>query len=76
MTQAASSEDEWTPEFAGQRAPFPAGHEMSMVHGARSERKVGPLAAQLAQDLLTDPDVPPAYSRAAVLGLSAGLGAR
>ena len=32
---------------------------MSLVHGARSERKVGPLAVQLARDLLTDPDVPP-----------------
>ena len=59
MTEAASGEDGWTPEFGGQRPPFPAGHEYSMVHGARSERKVGPLAVQIAQDLLTDPDVPP-----------------
>ena len=59
MTEAASSEDAWTPEWDGQRPPFPPGHEMSLVHGARSERKVGPLAAQIAHDLLTGPDVPP-----------------
>jgi hypothetical protein len=56
VTEAAN---DWAPEFDGQRPPFPPGHEMSLVHGARSERKVGPLAVQLAQDLLTDPDVPP-----------------
>ena len=32
---------------------------MSLVTAHRSERHVGPLAAQIAGDLLTDPDVPP-----------------
>lgn len=59
MTEAASSQDGWTPEFDGQRPPFAPGNESAVVHGARSERHVGPLAAQIAQDLLSDPDVPP-----------------
>jgi hypothetical protein len=58
VTQAASRRDEWTPEFPGQRPPFAPGNEDALVHGARSERHVGPLAARIAQDLLTDPDVP------------------
>lgn len=52
-------EDGWAPEFPGQRPPFEPGHELSMTAGHRSERKVGPLADQIAHDLLTDPDVPP-----------------
>ena len=59
MTEAASSEDGWTPEFDGQRPPFPPGNESAVVHGARSERHVGPLAAQIAAELLADPDTPP-----------------
>jgi hypothetical protein len=47
------------PEFDGQRPPFQEANEAALAHGARSERHVGPLAAQIAQDLLTDPDVPP-----------------
>ncbi len=35
------------------------GNEEALVAGHRSERHVGPLAARIAQDLLTDPDVPP-----------------
>lgn len=58
MTAAAEGLDGWTPEFDGQRPPFRPGHELSMVAGHRSERRVGPLAAEIAQDLLTDPDVP------------------
>ena len=58
MTEASGSRDDWTPDFPGQRPPFPPGHELSLVDGHRSERRVGPLAAQIAQDLLADPDVP------------------
>src|SRR5690349_12295127 len=50
---------QWTPAFDGQRPPFQPGNEHAVTHGARSERHVGPLAAQIAHDLLTDPDVPP-----------------
>lgn len=56
MTETAG--DGWTPEFPGQRPPFPPGHEASLVHGAHSERHAGPLAAQIAQELLDDPDTP------------------
>jgi len=59
VTESACSQDGWTPEFDGQRPPFPPGHELSMVDGHRSERRVGPLADRIARDLLTDPDVPP-----------------
>lgn len=50
--------DAWTPEFPGQRPPFADGHELSMVDGHRSERKVGPLAEQIAAELLAAPDTP------------------
>lgn len=49
---------EWTPEFPGQRPPFQPGHTLSMRHGAYSERRIGPLAEQLAADLLADPTTP------------------
>jgi hypothetical protein len=58
MTETAS-EDGWTPEFDGQRAPFQPANEAATVHGARSERHVGPLADQIAAELLADPDTPP-----------------
>ena len=48
----------WTPEFGGQRPPFPPGNETAVAHGAYSERHVGPLAARIAQELLEDADVP------------------
>lgn len=50
---------DWAPEFDGQRPPFEQGNEAAVTHGARSERRVGPLAEAIARDLLTDPDVPP-----------------
>jgi hypothetical protein len=53
------SEATWAPGFDGQRAPFQPENEAALAHGARSERHVGPLAARIAGDLLTDPDVPP-----------------
>jgi hypothetical protein len=51
--------------------PFEAGHEVSLRHGANSPRRVGPLAAQYAEELLASEDTPeylraPRY-RAAVM---------
>jgi hypothetical protein len=57
VTEAAGNGG-WIPEFPGQRPPFPPGHEITMIDGHRSERRVGPLAAQIVQDLLADPDIP------------------
>jgi len=58
----------WTPEFDGQRPPFPPGndlgvklqpgHELSTRHGAYSPRRVEPLAAELVDQVLDDPDIP------------------
>jgi hypothetical protein len=53
---------EWVPSFPGQRPPFQPGHELSTRHGAYSPRKVAPLAAELVDLMLSDPDV--AYLRA------------
>jgi len=35
------------------------GNQLAMVHGAGSERKVAPLAEQIASSLLSHPDTPP-----------------
>jgi hypothetical protein len=59
VTEAASDDDDWAPEFSGQRPPFAPSNDAAVVHGARSERHVGPLAAQIAAELLADPDTPP-----------------
>lgn len=56
MTQTA---DQWTPAFDGQRPPFKPGHELSLVHGARSDRRIAPLAADHKRKLLEGPDCPP-----------------
>lgn len=56
MTEAAGSQDGWTPGV--QRPPFAPENEGALVHGARSERKVGPLAARIVEELLEDPDTP------------------
>lgn len=48
----------WQPEFPGQREPFTEGNTAAEVHGARSERKIGPRAAELAAALLADPATP------------------
>jgi hypothetical protein len=58
VTAAGGAADGWSPEFAGQRPPFTEGNEAATVHGARSERRVAPLAARLAAELLADPDTP------------------
>ena len=39
--------------------PFEPGNEVATVHGAHSERRVGPLAEQIATALLTHPETPP-----------------
>jgi hypothetical protein len=41
-----------------QRPSFQAGHTASMVHGATSERLVGPLADRIAAGLLASEDTP------------------
>lgn len=48
----------WTPAFPGQRPPFERGHTASVVHGAFSKRVTGPLAEQIAADLLASEDTP------------------
>lgn len=62
----------WVPAFPGQRPPFPPGndagvklepgHELSLQHGAYSPRKVDPLARDLVELVLQDPDT--AYLKA------------
>ncbi len=42
----------------GPGKPFEAGHQLSVRHGAYSERMRGPVAEQLASDLLADPEAP------------------
>ena len=49
---------EWTPAFPGQRRPFQKGHTKSMLSGFTSERVVGPLAAEIAARLFSDPYTP------------------
>jgi hypothetical protein len=58
VTQDASGPYGRTPESDAGRPPFAPGNETAMVHGARSERRVGPLAAQIAAELLADEDCP------------------
>ena len=53
---AAGVLDRWVPAFPGQRPPFPPGHELSVQHGAYSPRKVDPLATELVDLVLADPD--------------------
>ena len=48
----------WEPEFPGQREPFQPGHTKSVVHGARSERTIRPLAELLMQSILEDAEQP------------------
>jgi hypothetical protein len=55
----ADGADGWTPDFPGQRPPFTDGNEAAVTTGAWSERRVGPLADQIARELLGDPETPP-----------------
>jgi len=54
-----STTGEWTPAFPGQREPFKKGHTLSMVHGANSPRRFGPLAEQLEHQARTSEGWPP-----------------
>ena len=47
----------WVPSFPGQRPPFQPGHELSIHHGAYTPRRVDPLATELVERMLADPDV-------------------
>jgi len=58
VTAPNAAAGDWAPGFDGQRPPFPPGNETAVTHGATSERHVGPLAAQIAQELLEDADTP------------------
>jgi hypothetical protein len=56
---------EFTPRFPGQRPPFnsetgraAAGADSKMVSGSQSERKIGPVAAAIKAELLSDPECP------------------
>lgn len=50
------SEQEWVPEFEGQRPPFQPGNQLATAtHGAYSPRKVDPLAGDLVAGVLDDP---------------------
>jgi hypothetical protein len=48
----------WSPAFRGQRPPFAEGNSAAMTHGARSPRRVDPLAAERLAELLDDPATP------------------
>ncbi len=54
VTPRVSVPDGWVPAFPGQRPPFQPGHEINLKHGARSPRRVDPVAAELVQALLAD----------------------
>jgi hypothetical protein len=55
---ATGSSEEWTPAFPGQRPPFERGNTASVVHGAFSQRRTGPVAERIVADLLADPETP------------------
>lgn len=50
------SAEQWVPAFEGQRLPFQPGHTLSLQHGAYSPRKVDPLARDLVDQVLAEPD--------------------
>ena len=62
MTPEPSMPTPWEPAFEGQRPPFAPGNEMAVKHGAKSPRKVDPIADALASELLLDESL--AYLRA------------
>jgi hypothetical protein len=56
MTGDVSSQS-WVPAFEGQRPPFVPGNELAEVrHGAYSPRRVDPLARELVDLVLEDPN--------------------
>lgn len=56
-------------------APFEPGHTASLQHGARSERRVGPLAAEIEQSARSAPSWPP-YLNGAEYGAAVTAWAR
>lgn len=54
MSGSGIGPDGWVPAFDGQRPPFQPGHELSILHGATSPRKVDPLARELVEQVLAD----------------------
>ena len=58
----------WTPTNDRQHPPFEQGNQVARRHGIYSPRLVDPLAAQLVEEMLADPDVDylraPAYRTA------------
>lgn len=52
----------WVPDFPTQRPPFSPGHELSLRHGAYSPRHVEPLAAELVELVLADPECAHAHA--------------
>lgn len=50
-----SGDQDWVPAFEGQRPPFQPGHELTLTHGAYSDRKVLPVARLVVEELLADP---------------------
>jgi hypothetical protein len=52
-----SEQPDWTPKPARHYVwePYQPGHELSMRHGAWSDRKVAPVAEALLQSVLDDP---------------------
>lgn len=50
---------EWQPEFEGQRPPFEPGNDAHLVHGARSERRIAPMAARIEREARAGEGWPP-----------------
>lgn len=48
-------ETTWTPAFPGQRAAFQPGNSVGLRHGAWSDRHVQPVAGEILQSVLDDP---------------------
>ena len=53
----SAPDSEWVPQFEGQRPPFAPGHEVSIRHGFYSPRRVDPLAQELVDVVLADPEL-------------------
>lgn len=49
------AQPDWTPEFEGQRPPFPPGNELAVTHGAYSKKRTDPIAQRLIEEVASDP---------------------
>ena len=74
MTEAASSQDSWTPGVRRPAAPVRAGQRGRRRPWRPESSGTSARLRPIAQDLLTDPDVPAAYPGADVRGGGAGVG--